>query len=89
MKYTAEIYSPGSTSEVVAQIHANGPFQTFNPGDLIDPRGIDSPLADDLRAKFLRVRRVIHWLFVNGDDVTHKLGIITESVPQTPEEALR
>ncbi len=77
MKYTLEIYEPGSTLDVLMTFDAKSPFVAISKGDILNPAFFHS--YDNNPAKVLVVTNIEHilWQHEGADEPTQKILIFT------------
>jgi hypothetical protein len=81
--YSVEIYDRSDRTVPVESFYAAGPFQAFHSWDLISPW--PWTLLEDmgpLAGKLLRVLRSEHGIWESDTEVTHKVLVYTEAVPE-------
>lgn len=77
MKYTLEIYLPGSGDEVDKVFESDTPFMAINVGDILNNRLWESGTEE---GKILRVKKLEHYIWEAQGVTKHKIGVITEAV---------
>ena len=82
MQYCLEIYSPGKTDTVLANIMSDGPFMPIERGALLDPRAWEG--ATDLVEGGLALRVTDSEHIVS--ERLHKIMIYTREVSHVREE---
>lgn len=83
-RYQLEIYEPGGARDVRVFFESDTPFQSFQKGDLINPRTWDG----DYDGHVLGVVSVEHIIWNSREGVKHKLCVFTEKVEDTAESRL-
>ena len=81
IKYTLAINQAGSY-DLWKSFDSSMPFMSISVGDIINPglwEGSQSPI------KVLRVTKVMHDIFENGDEVRHVIAIFSEEVVRLDE----
>lgn len=78
MKYTVEIYFPGSSSEVLVSFDASTPFISINKGDILNPTFFST--YDKSPEKVLKVINIEHiiWQHEGSTEPTQKILIFTK-----------
>lgn len=80
--YILEIYSSGSIEDTEAVIESDTPFMAMNVGDILNSRMWETGSGD---GKLLKVVKLEHFIWQNGEKAMHKIGVMTESVEDTEE----
>jgi hypothetical protein len=76
--YLLEIYEPGNTHDILITLESDQPFMAIHEGSLLNPR-VWEGLGN--QGGLLRVVSLEHFIWETGGKVRHKIGLITEVVP--------
>lgn len=83
VRYSLEIYEPGSAYDPWVNFLSNSPFLAISKGDIINPGTWDNSQSP---MKVLKVLNVEHMIWeIENDHITHKLCVFTEEVEGTEE----
>jgi len=85
VRYTLEIYAPGSAYDVIGVLKADAPFGPLSAGDLFHP-----PVVQWTKTDALRITCLEHMMIGGGDrGYEHKTCVFTEEINDTPELRLK
>jgi hypothetical protein len=76
-KYALEVYAPDTIEDVVGDFESDTPFMSINIGDILNNQTWENA---NFGGKLLRVVRLEHFIWKSGDDIKHKIGVMTELV---------
>lgn len=86
--FNLEIYGPGDTEDAAFNVDAETPFQSFQRGDLINPRYGGFSHVEKLKGKLMRVVSVEHGLDELDNGIRQYIRVYTELAEDKPETLL-
>lgn len=80
MRYSLEIYEPGSHNTTVGNYEGDSPFMRIDVGDIIEPQGLNG-VGTIAKPFLLRAISIEHIIWTQAGQTNHRVCIFTEEIP--------